>query len=294
MAKYVLSCDGGGIRGAASARFLELLEEHTGKKIQDIFDLFAGTSTGAIIAVGISVAEMSGSTLSELYNYDNSNTIMDKSIWDRYLRLKLEEPKYDGKGKRKTLEKYFGDRLLKESRKPTLVVTYDIEARKSAVLKSTDNNQIKAVEAVDASSAAPLYFPPVRVGNRYLIDGGVIANNPAMCAYAEAIKLWPEEKIKLLSLGTGKLIRKIDGEEAMGYGALGWVNHDLLGIVMDETVVEYQAKTILGKNYLRINSNLDDVNDDMDDCSRQNIEALKQFGERWFEANKAALSTFFD
>ena len=45
-----------------------------------------------------------------------------------------------------------------------------------------------------ATSAAPTYFPPEKIPTddplQYyaLIDGGVIANNPAMCAYAEAIK----------------------------------------------------------------------------------------------------------
>jgi len=41
------------------------------------------------------------------------------------------------------------------------------------------------VDAAHASSAAPTYFEPVRVGARTLIDGGVFAVNPAALAYAE-------------------------------------------------------------------------------------------------------------
>lgn len=294
MTKYILSCDGGGVRGAASARFLELLEEHIGKKAKDCFDLFAGTSTGSIIAVGISVAGLSGKKLCELYNYDNANVIMNKSIWDKLLGLKQGEPKYDGKGKRKTLKKFFGEKLLDDAIKPTLVVTYDVEKRVSAVLKSSKKAKIKALDAVDASSAAPIYFPTRQVEQRWLIDGGVIANNPAMCAYAEGVKIWPKDtEIKILSIGTGKRTRKIDGKESADFGALGWITHDLMGVVMDESVVDYQCQTILGENYLRINSELADVNDDMDDCSRQNIGSLKRLGEKWFADNKEKLTKFF-
>jgi uncharacterized protein len=293
MAKYILSCDGGGIRGAASANFLAQLEKGSNKKLLETFDLFAGTSTGAIIAAGISVARMTGETLAGLYNYENANQIMDKSIWDKALGLAQAEPKYDGKGKKKVLKKYFKERLLRQAAKPTLVVTYDVESRKSAVLKSNTSRNIKALEAVDASSAAPSYFPTVKVGNRYLIDGGVVANNPSMCAYAEAKKLWPDEEIKLLSVGTGKRTRKINGKKSMDYGAIEWMRHDLLGIVMDESVVHYQAQTILGDKYLRINSDLDEVNDDMDDCSRQNIASLKRLGQGWYNGNSDALAAFF-
>lgn len=110
----------------------------------------------------------------------------------------------------------------------------------------------------------------------------MIANNPTICAYAEACKKWPKEEIKILSIGTGKNSRKIDGKESQEYGAMGWITHDFLGIVMDESVVNYQSKTILGDNYLRINSSLKYVNDDMDDCSQGNIDNLKRLGKEWF------------
>ena len=284
MAKLVLSLDGGGIRGAATAEFLKLLEKKLGRSLYETFDMFAGTSTGGIIAVALGVAKMKGPKIAELYNYKNGNTIMNKSTWDRMLGVVQTKPKYNGKGKRKVLREYFGKRLLSSAKKPTLVVTYDVVKRKSAVLKSTDKKRILAVDAVDATSAAPTYFPTAKVGQKWLIDGGVIANNPAMCAYAEACKMWPGKEIKVLSVGTGSNTRAIDGKASQGYGALEWFRHDLLGIVMDESVVEYQMKTIMGKKkYLRVNSTLDYVNDDMDDCSHGNIDNLKRLGKEWFE-----------
>jgi predicted acylesterase/phospholipase RssA len=206
---------------------------------------------------------------------------MNKSWWDRAAGLKQNAPKYDGVGKRRILQRYFGASLLTDAEKPTLVVTYDVEARVSAVLKSTHETPVSALDATDASSAAPLYFPTVRVGDRWLIDGGVIANNPALCAYAEAKKLWPGEEIRVLSVGTGLRIRPIPGELSRSFGFLGWITHDLLGVVMDESVVDYQAKTLLGDRYQRVTSRLERASDDMDDCSRGNIEELGRLGGQW-------------
>jgi len=49
----ILSIDGGGIKGIAPASLLANIEERTGKKIIDYFDLIVGTSTGGIIALGL-------------------------------------------------------------------------------------------------------------------------------------------------------------------------------------------------------------------------------------------------
>jgi patatin-like phospholipase/acyl hydrolase len=283
--RRVLSLDGGGIRGAATAQFLKKLEENLAESLYDTFDLFAGTSTGGIIAGVIGLLQKSGAELPDLYNYKNANRIMNKSLWDRMAGFAQAEPRYDGTGKVDVLTEYFGDQKLNEAQKPVLVVAYDVESRKSDVLKSNGDKVVKAVDALNATSAAPLYFPTAKVAGdevRWLIDGGVIANNPAMCAYAEAKKLWPDDEIRMLSVGTGSINRPIDGEASQDYGALGWINHDLLGITMDESVVEYQAQVILGKNYLRVNSELVDVKDDMDDVSQKNIDDLKGLGDRWF------------
>jgi len=286
--RKILSLDGGGIRGAATAQFLKRLEaELGGPSLYDTFDLFAGTSTGGIIAGAIGLLKMHGADLPDLYNYHNANRIMNKSVWDRTMGFAQAEPRYDGKGKIEVLTEYFGNRTLNEAGKPLLVVTYDVELRKSDVLKSTGKEEVRAVDALNATSAAPLYFPTARVDGeevRWLIDGGVIANNPAMCAYAEAKKHWPEDDIRILSVGTGSRTRVIDGKESRDYGALGWINHDLIGITMDESVVEYQCRVILGGAFLRVNSELVGVNDDMDDTSQRNINALKGLGDRWFDA----------
>ncbi len=279
--KLILSLDGGGIRGVATIKFLEKLEETIGKRVCDIFDMFIGTSTGGIIAAAIGLLKLKCSEVAKLYSYENANEIMDISIFDKVLGLKQTKPKYDGKGKRRVLKKYFKNKLLNDAEKPLLLVTYDVEKRSSKVLKSYSEEKVLALDAVDSTSAAPLYFPTVKVNEKWLIDGGVIANNPTMCGFAEGYKIWNKANIKILSVGTGKRVRKIDGKKSQDFGILGWASNDLLGVVMDETVVEYQASSILKSNYLRVNSDLNEASDDMDDCSRGNIKNLKELGKYW-------------
>ena len=45
----------------------------------------------------------------------------------------------------------------------------------------------------------------------------------------------------------------------------------------------FQARNILDEKYLRVTSDLLEANDDMDDTSSQNLEALKQLGDYWWD-----------
>jgi patatin-like phospholipase/acyl hydrolase len=56
----VLSIDGGGIRGIIPAMILAHIEELTGKPIAELFNLVAGTSTGGILALGLTKADAKG------------------------------------------------------------------------------------------------------------------------------------------------------------------------------------------------------------------------------------------
>ncbi len=69
-------------------------------------------------------------------------------------------------------------------------------------------NTITVWEAVRATNAAPIYFPPFYLKDREeLRDGGIFVNNPSQVAIREARYLWPSTKEKtpdlLLSIGNG-------------------------------------------------------------------------------------------
>src|SRR5439155_10169829 len=103
-----------------------------------------------------------------------------------------------------------------------------------------------------ATSAAPTYFEPAKIPNERagyfaLVDGGVFANNPAMCAYVDALDMAPKgSDILIVSVGTGSLMRRYPYEKAKGWGLLAWAR-PILDIVMDggSETAHYQLSQVL-------------------------------------------------
>src|SRR5438105_8053097 len=85
--RRILSIDGGGIRGIVPAIVLASIEERTGKPIAQLFDLIAGTSTGAILALGLTKADESGQPefsaqhLCEVYEREIPNIFRNPQSW---------------------------------------------------------------------------------------------------------------------------------------------------------------------------------------------------------------------
>ena len=280
--KLVLSFDGGGVRAIAAVVFLKQLEVASGKKIFDIFDFFIGTSAGGINALNLAGLEATSLELEEFWSKENLAKTMTKSFWDNASFLQTK-PKYDGKGKRKLLLEYFHDKSLGEAKKPVAVLAYDVENRKPRLLSSYDSPGIKMVSAASATSAAPIYYSTQEIDDgTWLIDGGIVANNPSLIGYSEARKIFPGCKIKVLSIGTGLNRRKINGPSSAKWGALNWFRHDILGIMLESSMFDEIARDLMAKDYLRINSSTGLVNRRMDDTSDANLERIHLMGMEWW------------
>ena len=281
--KYLLSLDGGGVREIATIIFLARLEESLGRPLYDQFDFFVGTSAGAITALAISVAKMNGNSLLNLWSEVNLDRILEASLWDAKLGLMQTNPKYDGAGKSEVFREYFGNLKLGEAYKKVAVMSYDIEKREPILLTSYNDPDVSLVDAGTATSAAPIYYPTAKVGERYLIDGGIVANNPVLHGYAEIKKTYPGNKIKFLSVGTGLNKRSLKGESSQKWGLIGWLRHDLFGLMLESSLDHEIAEEIIGKDYLRVNSPLGKVNRRLDDNNKGNLENIRKMGEFWWE-----------
>ena len=281
--KYLLSLDGGGVRELATVTFLANLEKALGEPLYEKFDFFIGTSAGAITAMALSIAKMNGDSLLELWSEKTFERILDSSLWDSKLGLMQINPKYDGKGKEQVLNEYFGNLKLGDASGDLAIVSYDIEERKPLLLTSYGNSNISAIDAGHASSAAPIYYPTARVGNRYLIDGGIVANNPVLHGYAEVKKLYPDSNVKILSVGTGLNKRPLKGKASQNWGLIGWLMHDLFGLMLESSLDHEIATEIIGKDYIRVNSPLGKVNRRLDDNNKKNLNNIKEMGEAWWQ-----------
>ena len=281
--RYLLSLDGGGVRELASVTFLAKLEEELGKPLYEQFDFFMGTSAGAITAMALSAARMSGEDLLEFWSEKNLEKMANASLWDSRLGLMQTNPKYDGEGKKEVFKNYFGNLKLGDARGGLAVMSYDIEQRKPLLLTSYNNANISLIDAGNATSAAPIYYPTAQVGNRYLIDGGIVANNPVLHGYAEIKKLYPDSNIKILSVGTGLNKRPLRGKASQKWGLIGWLMHDLFGLMLESSLDHEIAEEIIGKDYVRVNSPLGKINRRLDDHNKKNLENIRKMGESWWE-----------
>jgi predicted acylesterase/phospholipase RssA len=144
------------------------------------------------------------------------------------------------------------------------------------------------VDAAHASSAAPSYFEPVRVNGATLVDGGVFATNPAVCAYAQAAG-----RLELLvSLGTGEHTRRLPYEKVRDWGRLEWAA-PILDVVFDGSAdaVDEQASALLADRYVRLQTRLEEASDDLDDASPGNLAALRREAERLIAARASDLES---
>ena len=112
------------------------------------------------------------------------------------------------------LTNYFGKSTLTEAVKPVAVLSYDIQKREPVLFRSYDSRygEVSIVDVADATSAAPIYYPTAQVGDRFLIDGAIVANHPVLHGYVEAKKLFPDNELHVLSIGTGLNKRPFKGE----------------------------------------------------------------------------------
>src|SRR4028119_1295248 len=133
--RKLLSIDGGGIRGIIPAMILAEIEARTGKRSAEMFDLVAGTSTGGILALGLTKPgqggepQYSAKRLVELYETEGEK-IFDRPTWHRIHSVGgLAEEKCPSKGIEDVTREYFGDVRLAEALTEVLITAYEIEGR---------------------------------------------------------------------------------------------------------------------------------------------------------------------
>jgi patatin-like phospholipase/acyl hydrolase len=303
----ILSLDGGGIRGVIPAVVLTALESRLKRPVAEAFDLVAGTSTGGILALGLTKPSADGTPafsaeeLVELYA-EHGHEIFSRSVWHRARAFgNAVEEKYSAEDLEGVLEHYFADAMLSAATTDVLVTAYEIESRtpwffsSHAAQANPETHDFAMKQVARATSAAPTYFEPLKLETQgapdywAFVDGGVFANNPAMCAVAEAFNTYKADELLVVSIGTGAQTRRIPYDEAAGWGLIGWAR-PILDVVFDgvSDTVDYQVKQICRsttevERYFRFQTPLDIGNDNMDDASATNIHALKLQAERLVE-----------
>jgi patatin-like phospholipase/acyl hydrolase len=299
----VLAIDGGGIRGIVPAVILAELERRLKRTLASVFDLISGTSIGGIIALGVGTTCNQGRPYPpgelEKMLVETGPAIFKRSAASRVTQY--FRPKYSPRALEETLARYFEGTQLKTALTPLLISSYDLEHQLPFFFKShkiaTDPSYNWPVTSVAlATSAAPTYFPPVRLTGpdaRYtLVDGGVFVNNPAMASYAEARAVYANfANFVVISVGTGDRQDRITYSSAKKWGLIGWAKQ-IVPVLMDSTseAVDYELEYMPRCAYHRLQVlNLPAPAADMDNASPENIRNLKGIAQKFVASESGNL-----
>jgi patatin-like phospholipase/acyl hydrolase len=299
-----LSIDGGGIRGLIPAHLFTQIEFKTGYKMWQLADLIAGTSTGGILALGLSTMDeteqdacFAAHDLLHMYREQGDIVFTPKP----FSLGSLARAKYKERPFYQLLSSYFKDSTLSKSMTDVVVTSFDIGRKKPKFFKSyagakDPHHDFFRRDVARATSAAPTYFKPAKIfslPDQYndrlgidAIDGGMCANNPALCAFSEALYLYPDATdIIIASFGTGHATVPLRYHDAKKMGAVGW-GMQIANITIDgpADVVDYQmnqiSKTFSGRvQYFRFQTELQKANAAMDNVSADNLTTLEHRAE---------------
>jgi patatin-like phospholipase/acyl hydrolase len=259
--KRIISFDGGGICGLLSLVVLERLLSEYPDLLDDV-DLYAGTSTGGIISLGLADG-LDVVTLRKMYE-TQGHRIFKRDWWSP---LGITGAKYTNKGLKALMAEIFGARKLGGLKGKVLVPVFALYGheggkpmwRPKFFTNWQDEDPDCAFSVLDvamATSAAPTYFPSY---NGY-VDGGVVANNPA--AAAMSMMLNPKvvgrrlnrRELRVLSIGTGTTAESIQ-KNNVNWGIMQWGSH-IIDIFMQGVadVPTYACQALLQDNFHRVNS----------------------------------------
>ncbi len=286
--------------GLIEAVILSEIEDRTGLPAGRLFDMIAGTSTGGIIALGLSrlnahngAHKYTAKDLVGLYRCEGT-VIFGKA--SRRFWWPLRGPKYSGDGLRAVMAKYFGLARLSGARPDVLIPAYDLTDRQPYFFKSWEadkGDDWYVADVAAATASAPTYLPPATVesvnGKKvlHLWDGGLAANNPAMCILAEVQRQCPGSNVVLVSIGAGDSAQAINPRTAARDGILR-LAPKIISTAIDGPMdcVDYQCRQLLGDhNYHRLCPRLEKSVESMDDASLRHVDALIEVAQAYCRRN---------
>lgn len=209
----ILSLSGGGFRGLITLVALQKLEIKHGK-LNEYFDLIAGTSAGGIIGACLS-AGMRVNDIMDLWLRVGSEVFKPNRLRG------YANAKYRIEDLERVVKSALGN-SLQQGKAKLIVTAFDDVSESAMILKTHDNwHNLTLADFAIATAAAPTYFAPYRVGSFSFIDGGVFSTNPSREALTEALMLGAKPNdIQHISIGTGYNKMNIN---VGNWGVLQWI-----------------------------------------------------------------------
>jgi patatin-like phospholipase/acyl hydrolase len=260
----ILALSGGGFLGLYTAHVLNLLETHLKTPVATRADILAGTSVGGLIALALANGTASSDICDSLC--EHGPEIFPKR-WPHRRVASLWKPSAHQPGLEEVIEKHIPRELrIGELQETVLITSVDLTTGKIREFfggEGADNADanIKVAEVALATSAAPTFFPIVRVADRHYTDGGIAANAPDLFAihkaqYSLGIQ---HHDISMLSIGTTNTPVGLQGikERRRDWGMAQWFwKKRVLNYLMQTqmNLSRSLAKDILKEDYIYVDA----------------------------------------
>jgi Patatin-like phospholipase len=301
----IIGCfDGGGARGRFSLAVSHLLATTLlpKRKISSLFSLVIGTSVGSWVAAVIAMGMLDTTeSLHQIYQ-DMLIQLPDTLRSQNEIGAGLIQTKYDGKGKTQLLQRVFSDKKIGDAIIPLCVTACSMGGKPRRYRSwDPDDQNTSLVEILDAASAPPVFFPPVRVDDHLTIDGGVNANSPIVSALICAIQLWDKgdrgallKSLKLLSVGTHAICElDVPKEKLQELGLVAWINlgiFDMLTGQADDTGLILASLLLGEENVFRIHCECAGIK--MDDLSSESVAKINNSVTETWKRKASSLIQF--
>jgi predicted acylesterase/phospholipase RssA len=222
-----------------AVRRIDTPNNHDAPKPCDYFDLICGTSTGGLLAIMLGRLRMDVRSCTNAYRR-LSRDIFKKTVWSfpgkQWWDAYWDKPWFSGRKLEEATQNLLVEYLTVQQKnnlevggisprdaplRPTgpqddantcrtFVCALPGGERQCHRFRSympylnLSGTDCKIWEAARATSAAPLYFPPMSIGEIVYFDGGMASNNPILEAVREAGQEYPMHSIAaIVSIGTG-------------------------------------------------------------------------------------------
>jgi uncharacterized protein len=293
--RYLLSIDGGGIRGIIPTMALVKLEKTTGRLSREVFSFVAGTSTGAIITAAVAagipatrILDLYVKRAREIFNGFPFKTVKRIVSGSMYSTQKLHDILAEeiGAARAWKLNDSPIDLLITAKGVPDGNPWYFVRDNPQ---NSGCTGRFSLVDCTTASAAAPTYFKPWTITGIQglppscsppgsLVDGGVgVAGNPVYQACVEAFYYssgYQPEATTTISLGTGKYSNKV--RPTWIYPWLTWLLGELLESPAEQQT-EITWRQFPQMLFYRIDTELqEDI--PLDDAG--SVDRLQEYGQK--------------
>lgn len=306
-----LSISGGGIRSIMATEMVEKIVERVGNEAHEIFDLFVGTSAGALATAGYLIPDpddlnknkYKASQVTELFEtsvkkiFSPSQKSGISSLWG------VLGPKYSSAGMEKELLDLCGETKLENMLKDVWYPVFNGESftdsafyfTRKAARQDPTFKDVLLRDVLQAATAAPGYFDAktMKLGDQKvdLVDGGLFINNPSPHTFTEACELFDCGSHQIvLSLGTGSVNCSI--KEMPKWGFANWAPYILDSIFSGQNAdgrnmtAKLLNKPGQPRKFYEIQHSISKDHSELDNALDSNIKYLKERPQIWLDDPK--------